>query len=95
VQRLIQYLSDSSPLKDERTKSIQHDEKRRRWTMSTGSLQTARIIQFPAGGRKALAERARPLTSAATLEAEAAATVAGDAWYHEAAIQDAKSSGER
>jgi hypothetical protein len=55
---------------------------------------TARIIPFPLGRRKAPAEHNAPKPGA-RLEAQAAAVVAGEAWYHEAAIQDAKRSGER
>jgi hypothetical protein len=62
--------------------------------MSTGSVQqTAQIIQFPAGGRKALLASRKPAT--ADLEKQAAGVVATDAWYHADAIQDAKLAGER
>ncbi len=62
--------------------------------MSTGSVQTtAQIIQFPAGGRKALtARQVAPLTD---LETQAAGVFAGDAWYHQAAIDDSKRIGGR
>lgn len=63
--------------------------------MSTSSvLNTAQILQFPAGGRKALAERQRP-APATDLEIQAAAVSAGDAWYHQAAIDDSKRIGGR
>jgi hypothetical protein len=63
--------------------------------MSTSSVRTtAQIIPFPAGGRKASTRdmQTAPVTD---LERQAAAVAAGEAWYHEAAIQDAKRSGER
>lgn len=64
--------------------------------MSNSSVQsTAQIIQFPAGGRKALAERVGQIAPATNLETQPAAFMAGEAWYHEAAIQDAKRGGER
>jgi hypothetical protein len=59
--------------------------------MSTSSVQTtAQIIQFPVGGRKLLAERSRPV---ADLETEALTISVGEAWYHEAAIEDSKRIG--
>jgi hypothetical protein len=53
--------------------------------------QSATIIPFPAGGRKGLNQ-----VKASTEEAsERVPTVIGTAWYHDAAIQDAKRAGER
>lgn len=63
--------------------------------MSTSSVRnTAQIIKFPAGGRRAPAQEKQvaPLTD---LELQAAAASVGDAWYHEAAIEDAKRMSER
>ena len=62
--------------------------------MSTSSVRTAQILQFPAGGRKARAERANPVTPVADADLQAVAIALGDAWYHEAAIKDAKLLGE-
>lgn len=63
--------------------------------MSAGSVQrTAQIIRFPAGGRRASTDSGRQVP-AAELETQAAAVAAADAWYHDAAVQDAKRSGER
>lgn len=62
--------------------------------MSTGSVQqSAQIIQFPAGGRRALQASKQPST--AELEKQAAGVAVSDAWYHAEAIQDAKRIGER
>ena len=62
--------------------------------MSTGSVQqTAQIIQFPIGGRRAPLASRQP--SAADLEHQAAGVAVSDAWYHAAAIQDTKRIGER
>jgi hypothetical protein len=62
--------------------------------MSTSSVQnTAQIIQFPGGRRKPLTERSRPITPVADLEAEAMAVAVGEAWYHDAAIEDSKRMG--
>ena len=62
--------------------------------MSTSSVRTtAQIIPFPAG-RKAPG-RDRQSAPVTDLETQAAAIAAGDAWYHDAAIQDAKRSGDR
>lgn len=61
--------------------------------MSTSSVQqSAQIIQFPIGGRKALVA-SKPST--ADLEKQAAGIAVSDAWYHAEAIQDTKRVGER
>jgi hypothetical protein len=53
---------------------------------------SARIYQFPAGGRSALGGRRYDETKAvADLASSRVSEVAvGGAWYHEAAIQEAK-----
>jgi hypothetical protein len=57
--------------------------------MSTSSVQsTAQIIQFPVGGRKALSDVRRQVSPVAELEPQAVAV--GDAWYHQAAIEESK-----
>jgi hypothetical protein len=62
--------------------------------MSTGSVQqSAQIIQFPIGGRRALLASRQP--SAAELEKQAIGVAVADAWYHAEAIQDAKRVSER
>jgi hypothetical protein len=57
----------------------------------------AKIYQFPAGGRAALGERRYDETKTADdLASSRVSEVAvGGAWYHEAAIQDAKPVRER
>jgi hypothetical protein len=58
--------------------------------MSASSVQgTAQIIQFPIGRRLA-GERPQEATPLASLEAQAAAIAASEAWYHDDAIEDAK-----
>jgi hypothetical protein len=67
-------------------------------TMMTTSLNhgSARIYQFPVGGRSALgAHRQDETTSAADLDpnlgpARVSEVAVGGAWYHEAAIQESK-----
>jgi hypothetical protein len=58
---------------------------------------SAKIYQFPAGGRSALAGRrfddAKAVTELASSRANEVAV--GGAWYHDAAIQDAKPVRER
>ncbi|MDB5575000.1 MAG: glutamine synthetase [Bradyrhizobium sp.] len=58
---------------------------------------SAKIYQFPAGGRAALAGRryddAKAVTDLASSRASEVAV--GGAWYHDAAIQDAKPVRER
>ena len=58
---------------------------------------SARIYQFPTGGRAALGARRDDETKTANdLASSRVNEVAvGDAWYHEAAIQDAKPVRER
>jgi hypothetical protein len=58
---------------------------------------SAKIYQFPAGGRAALGGHRYDETKAATdLASSRAVEVAvGGAWYHDAAIQDAKPVRER
>ena len=61
--------------------------------MNTGLNQaTAKIYQFPAGGRAALGGRRYGETKAATEFAAPAANLAdcSGSWYHAEAIQDAK-----
>jgi hypothetical protein len=58
---------------------------------------SAKIYQFPAGGRSALGERRYEETQTATdLASTRASEVAcSDSWYHEAAIQESKQVRER
>jgi hypothetical protein len=57
------------------------------------SQGSARIYQFPAGGRAALGARARqefkPVTEQALARVNTAACT--DSWYHEAAIREERS----
>ncbi len=62
--------------------------------MSTSSVRTAEILQFPVGGRKALAGP-KQIAPVSDLEVQAAAISVGDAWYHQAAIEDSKRVGGR
>ena len=62
--------------------------------MNSGVNQgSAKIYQFPAGGRAALGGRRYGETTAATEFAAPAVNLAdcSGSWYHAAAIQDAKS----
>jgi hypothetical protein len=60
--------------------------------INTGSSQgSARIYQFPSGGRAALGGRRYGDTKKAELAAQPAGIAdCYDSWYHAAAIQDAK-----
>ena len=61
--------------------------------MSTDvSITSAKIYQFPVGGRRAVA-RVREQSMPATEVPSPRVAVSG-AWYHEAAIQDAKRASE-
>jgi uncharacterized protein DUF2735 len=56
---------------------------------------SARIYQFPAGGRAALDGRNYPARTAADLGASRVnETVSSGSWYHDAAIQESKPVGE-
>lgn len=59
--------------------------------MSESILQeSAKIYQFPAGGRSALGGRRHDVKPATDVAAPRVANAAlGSAWYHEAAIQEA------
>ena len=66
--------------------------------MNTGLNQgSARIYQFPAGGRSALGGRRYDESNANTAAASARASevAVGGAWYHDAAIQESKPARER
>jgi hypothetical protein len=58
---------------------------------------SAKIYQFPTGGRSALGGRRYEEAKTATDLASSRVTevVVGDAWYHDAAIQDSKPVRER
>ena len=58
--------------------------------------ESAKILPFPAGGRRGLIERRPAVRSTEELEASPLPKVSfGDAWYHEAAMQEAASAGKR
>ena len=54
---------------------------------------SAKIYQFPAGGRAALGGRRYEEANAASARVNEAAC--SDSWYHEAAIQESKPGRER
>ena len=59
--------------------------------MNTGLHRgTARIYQFPAGGRAAGGQHPREETGSAGLATRVSEVACGSGWYHEAAIQEAK-----
>jgi hypothetical protein len=51
---------------------------------------SARIYQFPVGGRAALVRRPDETTASTDLASRVSEAVFGGAWYHEAAIQESK-----
>jgi hypothetical protein len=56
---------------------------------------SAKIYQFPVGGRSALAARQDAATSTVDISTPRVnEAVCSGAWYHEAAIQEAKRPGE-
>lgn len=66
--------------------------------MTTGLNQgSARIYQFPAGGRAALGGRRYEETTAAADPGSLRVTevACGSGWYHEAAIEESKPGRER
>ncbi len=58
---------------------------------------SAKIYQFPAGGRAALGGRRNDETNSATEQASSRVNEAAcsSSWYHEAAIQESKPAWER
>ena len=57
---------------------------------------SARIYQFPAGGRAAIGARNHEKAEAASESAgEHSLVLCSGSWYHEAAIQEAKQARER
>ena len=84
-----------------RTSRAQHVLKASRLmeiSMSTNQGQgSARIYQFPAGGRSALGGRRYEETKANTETASSRVSEAdcSGSWYHEAAIQESKPAWER
>ncbi|MGE0035859.1 MAG: DUF2735 domain-containing protein [Xanthobacteraceae bacterium] len=57
---------------------------------TTREFGTARIYQFPRGGRAALADRRDDAKRVAEFaQARTAKVAAGDCWYHEEAIREA------
>lgn len=51
---------------------------------------TAKIYQFPVGGRASVGPRRQPAQRTYPTSRPITPTASGDCWYHEAAIQDAK-----
>ena len=51
---------------------------------------SARIYQFPAGGRQALGGRRYEATKAITASPPVSEADCSDSWYHAAAIEEAK-----
>ena len=59
--------------------------------MDTGFSQgTAKIYQFPVGGRSAVGQSRGEPTSKADLATRVSEVVCGSGWYHEAAIEESK-----
>jgi Protein of unknown function (DUF2735) len=54
---------------------------------------SAKIYQFPVGGRSSLITR-RPETQSVVDAPRVSEVACGSGWYHEAAIEDAKRPGE-
>ncbi|MGA9089685.1 MAG: DUF2735 domain-containing protein [Bradyrhizobium sp.] len=64
---------------------------------TTSNHGSAKIYQFPAGGRAALGVRRHEETKAASVPSPSRVSEAacGGSWYHEAAIEDSKPARER
>jgi hypothetical protein len=61
--------------------------------MTADVQSTAKIYQFPVGGRRTIEGR-REQSKPATELVSSTAVCGGGGWYHEAAIQDAKRARE-
>lgn len=57
--------------------------------------ETAKVLQFPEGGRRGLAGRRATARAIEELEAALPKVSFGDGWYHEAAMQEAAGAGKR
>lgn len=56
---------------------------------SNTPVETAKIYQFPTGGRAGVTERTAAAQQAIELENVAASRIAvGGSWYHDAAVQE-------
>jgi Protein of unknown function (DUF2735) len=53
---------------------------------------SAKIYQFPAGGRAAFGGRSLEKTKTSADTPRVSEAAVGDSWYHEAAIQESKSN---
>jgi hypothetical protein len=61
----------------------------------TWNHRSAKIYQFPVGGRSAGGRRSGEAETAADLASSRVSEAAcGDSWYHEAAIQESKPADE-
>lgn len=56
--------------------------------------ETAKILQFPAGGRRGVGDRRATMQAIEDLEAQLPKVIV-DGWYHDAAMQEAASVGKR
>ncbi|MGJ4889655.1 DUF2735 domain-containing protein [Bradyrhizobium sp. HKCCYLR20261] len=56
---------------------------------------SARIYQFPRGGRAGVAPRSPGVTSARTVAPSIQPTIYSGSWYHDEAIQEAKPAWDR
>jgi hypothetical protein len=64
--------------------------------MNTGFNQgSARIYQFPVGGRSGVSGQRHDETSADLTSSRVSQATVGGAWYHDAAIQETKPVRER
>jgi hypothetical protein len=76
---------------DRCTDALTHTIEWRRIVTANFYRESAKIYQFPAGGRAAFGGRRHEAKAAADFTALRVANVAlGSAWYHEAAVQDAE-----
>ena len=62
---------------------------------SSLNLESARIYQFPAGGRAALGGRRYEEAAVEQASPRVNEAACSGSWYHEAAIQEAKPAWER
>ena len=61
----------------------------------TSQRESAKIYQFPAGGRGAKSTGRGPQAKAKELSAQYAVTDCGSGWYHDAAVREAELAGKR
>jgi hypothetical protein len=93
VTFFLERLRRSSERQGAEQKQDQEGDQKKMTTMNVQPRQSAKIYQFPVGGRASVGPRrmdSKPQHRSDLRTVNVAPTEAGSGWYHDAAIQDAK-----